>query len=171
MANFPTFSDLWMEFTPQDEIQVITDDQSVNLRNSVTLSDNMKQNVQCTTRTLTNAEDRELKVFFKEIRSRGAFTLDLNYGSFKYAGTSAAPNNLFSLSSAAAIGDTIINLNQFPTAATLPLGSYIQFEEGGKIHQIVSRSANSVTILPSLYKAVDSGTFMRLTDLKGKYRI
>lgn len=171
MASFPTFADLWLEFTPQDEIQVITDDQSVNLRNSVTLSDNMKQNVQCTTRPLTHQEDRELKVFFKEIRGRGTFTLDLDYGSFKYSGTSVVPNSTFSTQGSHSVGDTIINLNQFPTAATLPTGSYIQFEEGGKVHQVISRASNTMTILPSLYKAVDASTFVRMTELKGTYRI
>ena len=171
MASFPIFTNMWEEFTPQDDIQVITDDKAVNERYSVTSGDNMKQNVSCTTRPLTVAEKRRLEAFFKEVRSRNTFTLSLNNPSFNYTGTLATPNTFFRTNGQHNIGDTIITLSALPTSATLPVGSYVQFREGGKVHQVIATSGMTMTVLPSLYESVSTNTLLTLDQLTGTYRM
>lgn len=171
MASFPIFVNMWEEFTPQDDIQIITDDKAVNERYSVTVGDNMKQNITCVTRPLTVLEKRRIESFFKEVRSRNPFNLSLDNPHMNYVGTLATPNTFFSTNGVHNIGDTIINLAQLPTSSTLPVGSYVQFREGGKVHQVIATTGLTMTILPSLYESVATNTNLILDKLTGRFRM
>lgn len=171
MSTFPLFNHMWEAFIPYDEIQVPLDDQAVNLRQNVTLGDNMRMIISSSTRPITALEKRSIDVFLKSIRSRGTFQLLCNAPSMQYQGIASNPNVLYSVSSTAAVGDTTITLNTTVNPNILPTGSYVQFVEGGKIYQVTTSSSNTITILPSLYEEVSSGTKLILKDIVGTFRL
>jgi hypothetical protein len=173
MATFPTLTYPWRTFTPSDEIQIISDMEAISGKRTVIFGDNIRTTIKASSRPLTAREYQYIQSFMKEIRGRGTFELLVDFGAFKYTGTAISPNLAFAVSGTAAIGDATITLNNTPNLNTIPIGSYVQFRVGGKIHQVISVNGTNktITVLPSLYEAVTNATNIRLSSLIGTFRI
>lgn len=176
MVDFPQINELWSTFTAYDDIQVVNDQRTVNLKHLVTTGDNSKTNIVASTRPLTTLETKRLQGFFKEVKGRGIFQLSIPQGTscttnFDYEGSAVSPNTAYTTTSNHVIGNSIINLSSAPTESILPIGSYLQFRSGGKLHQVIAISGSTMTISPSLYEDVASGSNVLLTNLVGTYRM
>ena len=169
---FPSINSVWEEFIPDEYIQVLTDDKAVNQRYSVTLGDNMKTNINAKTRYLEKVENLAVQRWLKEIRLRGVFDLSLDSHWFQYAGTLASPNTTWTVSSAQAVGSSIIPVTgPVIDLQSLPNGSYLQFTGHKKIYTVLASTTNTITISPSLYKSVALNEAINLSALVGSYRV
>lgn len=173
MATFPSYTNPWTSFTAVDDVQIISDIETISGKQVVVAGDNIRTNIKAQTRPLTEREYQFLQVFLKEIRGRGEFLLNVSEGSLTYFGTAVSPNAAFKVKNVYSAGSTIIELTTSPNLNTIPLGSYLQFREGGKLHQVlaVNGSNNTITISPSIYEPLTVNQSVLFQSLKGTYRI
>jgi len=170
---FPIFENPWTSFNVTDDIQIISDIETMSGRTQVVAGDNIKTNIRATTRPLTPREYGFVQAFMKEIRGRGTFTMQVPFGPFKYYGNAVSPDSAFTVNQNYAPGTTIIQLNNTPSSNVVPVGTYVQFRVGGKLHQVISinSAARTITISPSLYESVTINTPMTMRNLVGTYRL